>query len=335
MVLPSASYHSPVSEPTEHHTERRPRWWPLSAALAVLLVTVFVFATTWSGIWGSHPAYAVTLVVAAILAIALVVWALVVGPAPPRSTARVWLSRAGLVLLTLGAAGTLLYLRPLSAADVAIDALRSGEGVEVSITPSTIRLQPTGTAKDSGLVFYPGAKVDPRAYARILRPVAEAGYPVVILKLPYNLAVLAPSAADAVVGEDDGVDRWVVGGHSLGGAMAATYAAKHSDEVAGLLLYGAYPAQSMADRQGLDVVSVFGTNDGLATPDDIDASKVDLPANTLYVPIVGGIHAFFGDYGSQSGDGTATISREDAQSQIIAATLAQMDRVDRTARVGP
>jgi hypothetical protein len=84
----------------------------------------------------------------------------------------------------------------------------------------------------------------------------------------------------------------------------------------------------MATRTGLDIVSVSGTNDGLATPADIEASKVDLPADTHFVAVQGGVHAYFGDYGAQSGDGTATISRADAQRQIIDATLAQLQRVD-------
>jgi dienelactone hydrolase len=141
--------------------------------------------------------------------------------------------------------------------------------------------------------------------------------------------VLSPSAADDVVGaEGDDIEHWVVGGHSLGGAMAATYATSAHHELAGLLLWGAYPAKSMATRQGLDTTSIYGTNDGLATVSDIEASKADLPADTHFVPVTGGIHAFFGDYGAQSGDGTATITRDDAQAQIVAATLAQMQRVD-------
>jgi hypothetical protein len=202
--------------------------------------------------------------------------------------------------------------------------------VSVRTTGLVVRMEPDHP-KSTGLVFYPGAKVDPRAYANILRPIAEAGYPVVIIKLPFNLAVLSPDAADTVVGDDDEVDRWVVGGHSLGGAMAATYASKEHDELAGLLLYAAYPASDMSRRTGLDVTSIYGTEDGLATVADIEDSKANLPPDSLFVPIDGGIHAYFGDYGAQSGDGTSTITRSDAQAQIVEATLAQMERVDSAA----
>jgi hypothetical protein len=232
-----------------------------------------------------------------------------------------------LVLATVVPAALLIWLRPLGADDVALRALEDGDGVSVRSTNLVVRMDPANP-KSTGLVFYPGAKVDPRAYAHILRPIAEAGYPVIIIKLPFNLAVLAPNAADTVVGDrDDDVDRWVVGGHSLGGAMAATYASEEHDELYGLLLYAAYPASDMSDRTGLDITSIHGTEDGLATVDDIEASKANLPPDTLFVPIEGGIHAFFGDYGPQAGDGIATISRGKAQAQIIEATLAQMDRV--------
>jgi hypothetical protein len=294
----------------------------------MLFVVLFCFATAWRGIWGSNPAYWITLVLAAACSLGLLLWSLRVGAAPERTALRVRLSRALLVGLTVATGAALFYLRPLSATDVALDAMRSGDGVTVTESATQIHLLPTGPAKRTGLVFYPGAKVDPRAYAPVLRPLAEQGFTVVIMKQPYNLAVLAPGAADAVVGKDDDIDRWVVGGHSLGGTMAASYARTDRDELAGLLLYASYPAKSLADRTALDVVSIYGTEDGLATVADIDDSKVDLPPHTRFVPVDGAIHAYFGDYGTQSGDGTPTISRADAQRQILAATLAQLARVD-------
>lgn len=113
----------------------------------------------------------------------------------------------------------------------------------------------------------------------------------------------------------------LIGGHSLGGAMAARFALQHPDEVEGLALWAAYPASS-DDLSGknLAVVSISGTRDGLATPDKIAASRPLLPADTRWVPIEGGNHARFGWSGDQAGDNEATISRENQQQQIIAAT---------------
>jgi pimeloyl-ACP methyl ester carboxylesterase len=310
-------------------TGRRPRWWPIGVGAAIALVVVWAIATAWVGIWGSSPAYLITLLVSLAIAIALVAWALLVGPPVPRSALRVWSARVGLLVAGAVLLGLLVYLKPLSAEPIPIDALDDGNGVTVDVSRSAIRLTPVDEQRAIGLAFYPGAKVDPQAYAHVLRPLAEAGFPVVIFKQPYNLAILDSNAADAVIGDpDDTVDRWAVGGHSLGGAMASRYAETNRDELVGLLLYAAYPVQDMSDRTGLAVTSIFGTNDGLATPADIEERAPDLPASTEYVPIDGGIHSFFGDYGLQNGDGSPGTTRADAQRQIADASIRFLETLD-------
>ena len=322
-----------LAEPDDpHSTEqrgRRPRWWPIGVGAAIALVVVWAFATAWVGIWGSSPAYLITLVLSLAVAVVLVTWALVVGPPPQRSTWKVWSARAGLLIAGVVLVGLLVYLKPLSAEQIALDALDDGNGVTVDNSRSSIRLTPTDDPRATGLAFYPGAKVDPQAYAHVLRPIAEAGFPVVIFKQPYNLAILDPNAANAVIGDpDDAIDRWAVGGHSLGGAIASSYAETDRDELVGLLLYAAYPVNDMSDREGLAVMSVYGTNDGLAMPADIDERRPDLPASTDYVAIDGGIHSFFGDYGLQNGDGTPGTTRADAQRQIADASISFLEALD-------
>ncbi len=297
------------------------RWWPMGAGLIMLVVVCWAFATAWVGIWGSHAAGLITLVVAALAGIGLIGWSLLGGPPRLHSSRARWLARFALVAATALLVMTIVYTRPLPAQQIALDALADGDGVTIAESWTTIRLQPDeplGTA----VAFYPGAKVDPQAYAHVLRPVAEAGYPVVIFKQPYNLAILDGNAADSVIGDaDDEVDRWVVGGHSLGGAMAARHAENPRDELVGLLLYAAYPLNDMSTRSDLAVVSVSATNDGLAEVADIEASVAELPPTAEFVAITGAIHSFFGDYGTQNGDGTPTIPRRQAQDQIAEATL--------------
>ena len=310
---------------------RRPRWWPIGVGVAVALVVVWALATAWVGIWGSSPAYLITLLLSLAFAVGLVTWALVVGPPPERSRWKVWSARAGLLIGGAVLLGLLVYLKPLSAKQIALDALDDGNGVTIDVSRSSIRLTPTDDPRPTGLAFYPGAKVDPQAYAHVLRPIAEAGFPVVIFKQPYNLAILDSNAANAVIGDpDDTVDRWAVGGHSLGGAMASRYAERDRDELAGLLLYAAYPVNDMSERADLAVMSISGTDDGLATPADIAEHEPDLPASTEYVPIDGGIHSFFGDYGLQNGDGQPGTTRADAQRQIADASIGFLDALDTT-----
>jgi pimeloyl-ACP methyl ester carboxylesterase len=179
----------------------------------------------------------------------------------------------------------------------------------------------------TGFVFYPGARVPVEAYAPAMHAIADAGYLSVAVPMPFGLAVLAPNAADDVIDAYPEVDRWVIGGHSLGGAMAAGYAADH--DVGGLALWAAYPAadNDLGDHD-IAVTSIYASNDGLATPDDIEGSIARLPADTNFVEIAGGNHAGFGWYGPQDGDGEATISREQQQDEVVAATLHLIEAVE-------
>lgn len=185
--------------------------------------------------------------------------------------------------------------------------------------------QPT----DVGFVFYSGGRVDPASYAAPAREIAEAGYLVVVPDLTLNLAVLDADAADDVIAAHPEIDRWVIGGHSLGGAIAASYAVDHPETVAGLVLWAAYPAND-TNLSTLDtaVVSVYGTRDGLTTIAEIDESRANLPADTFFVPIDGGNHAQFGDYGSQSGDNPAAISRVEQQAEAVQASLKILREID-------
>jgi pimeloyl-ACP methyl ester carboxylesterase len=304
------------------HDNRRRRWWPLSVGAASLGTAGWAFTTAHVGILGSNPAYLYTLLLTSAAAISLVIWALFVGAPPQRSQVRVWLSRCALVVSGAVIIGLLAYLRPMSASQLAVDALDDAGGVSVEVTRSMNRLTPDAGPRPVGLAFYPGARVDPQAYTHLLRPIAEAGYEVVIFKQPYNLAILDSNAADAVIGDpDDPIDTWVIAGHSLGGAMAARYAESQQDELVGLLLYAAYPVNNMSERTNLAVMSVFGTADAIADPTDIEQRMSDLPPATEFVAVDGAIHSFFGDYGIQRGDGNPTVSREQAQREIADASI--------------
>jgi len=204
----------------------------------------------------------------------------------------------------------------------AVAALQSDSSVNVSTTSQGwLVFEPASGPSDTGLIFYPGAKVDPKAYAPQAHDIAAAGHTVVIVPMLLNLAILSPDGASDVIAAYPQIDKWAIGGHSLGGAMAAKYAYDHPDKIKGLVLWAAYPAESnsLAGRD-LPVVSISGTNDGLATPAKIEAARRLLPASTTYVPIQGGNHAQFGWYGAQDGDDPAAISGEAQQQQTVAAT---------------
>ncbi len=189
--------------------------------------------------------------------------------------------------------------------------------------------EPSGDVRsDTGWIFYPGGRIDPRAYAPAARAIAAEGYLVVIVPMPLNFAVFAPHRAEQVMAAFPEVKTWGVGGHSLGGAMAARFARQHDYLVEGLVLWAAYPASADdLSGSGLAVTSIYGTHDGLATREKLDASRRLLPLDTDWVAIGGGNHAQFGWYGAQAGDGEATITRTEQQELVVAATLAWLCRL--------
>jgi hypothetical protein len=228
-------------------------------------------------------------------------------------------------------AGMLVWLRPFGADAEALATLarleQPGSGVEVVSTAGYLELRPTGEPSGVGLVFQPGARVDHRAYVRLLAPYAEAGHHVVLLAQPFGIGFAAAGAPAEVVAERPQVRSWVLGGHSLGGVVASREAvALDALGVDGLLLWASYPLGDLSGS-GLDVVSVSGSEDGLSTPADIDSSRADLPPGTVFVTVEGATHAFFGDYGRQPGDGVATVDRDTAQAQVVRAGLDQMERL--------
>jgi hypothetical protein len=181
---------------------------------------------------------------------------------------------------------------------------------------------PIATQPDTALIIYPGGHVDYRAYAPLAHEISAKGYLVVIVPMPLNLAVLNVDAATEVIAAFPGIKYWTLGGHSLGGAMAANYAFQNPDTIDGLVLWASYSASSDdLTRSGIKVLSVSASLDGLSTPEKIKDSKSRLPVDTTWVVIEGGNHGQFGWYGDQSGDHAATISRQEQQSQILAATL--------------
>ncbi len=165
---------------------------------------------------------------------------------------------------------------------------------------------------EAGLIFYPGGKVEYTAYAPLMEKLAQEGVLCVLLKMPLNLAVLNGAAADGIPAEFPEVDVWAVGGHSLGGVMAADYAAKHTENVDAVVLLAAYATADLS-HSGLRVLSVYGTEDGVMDAETYEKHRPNLPEDLTEVVIEGGCHAGFGSYGPQRGDGVPTVSAAEQQ----------------------
>jgi pimeloyl-ACP methyl ester carboxylesterase len=326
----------------------------LAVGAAMVLVPVWLGWTRWQAVLTGHPlmlALGIALLLFGFVALAWSIATLILGdrsdredaPRPRtererrrRASRRIALAVPALFLCVL-AVGALAWSRPLPATPTALAAMRSGGDVRVTDRLTWYEMIPAAKNREgevvkprTGLVFVPGARVDPRAYAHVLRPLAEAGYFVAVLKEPFGVALTDAGHAERVMEVHAEIGQWAVAGHSLGGVAAAAFAQSHPQvkgaPVSGLVLYAAYPAGTV-DRAGLEVTSISGELDGLTTPDDIANSKAHLPADTRYVVVPGAVHSFFGDYGDQPGDGTPTADRAAAQADIAQATQALLASV--------
>ena len=250
-----------------------------------------------------------------------------------RRKRRLWLIPVSLLLAL--AVGFLIYAGVYYHADeTALAALESDGTAVVSGTDISQRLAPSegavevartdfgwrfdGPSETEALIFYPGAKVEAAAYAPLLRELAGAGMDVLLVEMPLRFAFLGMNKAASLIEQYDYVN-WYVGGHSLGGAVAANYACAHPEGLAGVILLAAYPTKPMDDS--LVLISVYGSEDGVLSLDKVAAGRAYAPKTCAEYVIEGGNHAQFGSYGPQTGDGAASISPEEQWRQTAEAIL--------------
>lgn len=170
----------------------------------------------------------------------------------------------------------------------------------------------------AGLIFYPGGKVEYTAYIPLMKALAGEGIHCVLVEMPFNLAVLDVNAADGIQERYPEIEDWYIGGHSLGGSMAASYLADHANEFEGLLLLGSYSTADLSDTD-LDVLSVYGSEDNVLNREKYSEYLPNLPDDFTENVIEGGCHAYFGMYGAQEGDGTPAISNEEQIALTVSA----------------
>ncbi len=238
----------------------------------------------------------------------------------------------GLLALLLAATGgfVLWASNPAQPEAQAFNSLQSGDGALFEELDGWLIFTPADAEPQTGLIFYPGGRVDYRAYAPHARAIASEGFAVIIVPMPLNFAFLGINRADEVITAFPQIETWAIGGHSLGGAMAAEYVRNNPGRVDGLVLWASYPGENndLSDTT-IPVLSVFADQDGLATLDDIDSSRARLPDQTVFARIMGGNHAGFGWYGDQSGDGRATLEKSTQQDQIVQVTVELLSTLSR------
>ena len=213
-----------------------------------------------------------------------------------------------LILSLIG--GTAYYINDYYKADEVAVSLITAPKTDVIVTEENGAFTFKPQNAKIGIIFYPGGKVEATAYAPLMYALAEDGILSILVTMPGNLAVLDMNAADGLKEKYPEIESWYMAGHSLGGSMASSYIAENSKEFDGIILLASYSTADLS-ALGLDVLSIYGSNDGVLNMEKYEEYKPNLPEDFKEVVINGGCHAYFGAYGEQEGDKKATITREE------------------------
>jgi len=224
---------------------------------------------------------------------------------------RLWL--IPIFVLSLSCVIFLIYVEQYYHSDeTANSALRSDETVTVTQTGYGWFFD--GPSEDDALIFYPGGKVEETAYAPLLHHLAGKGMDVCLVRMPFRLAVFGENKAAQVIKQHD-YAHWYIGGHSLGGAIAADYAAEHGEQLSGVYMLAAYATKPLDENS--QAIIIYGSKDGVLNQGKLEKANRYLPDHSAVYVIEGGNHAQFGNYGRQDGDGNALISAEEQQRRTV------------------
>ena len=203
----------------------------------------------------------------------------------------------------------------------ALNSLISTEFVEVTETNDLIIFTPTSDdITSTGIIIYPGAKVDARAYAPIAQLLSSHGYTVILPHMPLNFPILGTNMARDIMNSYSNINDWIIGGHSLGGVAASNFASTNAD-IDGVIFLASYPSNDILKLDNTPVISIYGTNDGVINQENLNNSKSLLPDTSIFVPIEGGNHSQFGDYGFQDGDNVSIMSTAEQHTVIVESIL--------------
>ncbi|OWA36569.1 alpha/beta hydrolase [Saccharibacillus sp. O16] len=251
----------------------------------------------------------------------------------PRRRGRLILLIALAVLLVILAVAIYYVSTPYKPSAEATAAMKGDASVVVSQTDDWIEFEPlaaagtAGAMKQPGVIFYPGARVQPEAYAAFAHELAAKGRHVFVLKMPFNFAFLGQNKAESVCDKYP-KESFVLGGHSLGGPFAARFVAENPDQAKGIFFLASY-AEGKGDLSGtkLPALSITASNDQILNRESYEKGRAYLPKNAQYTVIEGGNHGQFGSYGQQEKDGKATISGADQRKQVVTLLSAWLDDI--------
>ena len=219
-----------------------------------------------------------------------------------------------LSVVVICAGGFLIYVNICYHADETAKAVVSDNSVNISENDDTKMFMPKNP--EYGLIFYQGGKVEYDAYSPLMYKLARKNILCIVVKMPFNLAMFNISGADGIQSLYPDIKHWYMCGHSLGGVMAAYYIEQHSHDFDGIIFLAAYSTADIRSTH-LNVLSIYGSNDKVLNLESYQENRSHLPNSAEELIIDGGCHSYFGNYGVQSGDGTATVSPDEQQWQTV------------------
>lgn len=210
----------------------------------------------------------------------------------------------------------------------AITALESDNAVTITDNP-WLTFTPNTPALEIGFIFYPGGRISHLGYSDLMRKISEKGYLVVVPKMPINMAIFNPNIANKIIAAHPEINKWVIGGHSVGGTAATIFTAAHPEKIDGLAIWSSYPNNSSdLSRLTIPTILMYGGNETGVTDESVGERKHLLPPNSLYIKIEGGDHHQFGSYQLTNEVNLATISLEEQHMQILSAMFGLLKSVE-------
>ena len=188
---------------------------------------------------------------------------------------------------------------------------------------------------DVGLLFIPGALVEPEAYAPILQAVADAsGATIVCARLPFRHPILfGADDAQRLMQEYPKVARWVIGGHSMGAGKygaAGLLTTEVGANFSGLLMWAGTLTGDLdlSGERKLPCLALLASEDTVVPPDGkaedgslvMDGVTTRCPPGAKHAILQGGNHAGFAHYGPQRfpfADGERRITLEEQQAHAV------------------
>ena len=217
----------------------------------------------------------------------------------------------------IGVFGWLVYVNDYyKATEAARKAMRGSNEIRVVETEGYYLFSDVDEKCENGIIFYPGGKVEETAYAPLMLELAEYGYEVYLVKMPAKLAIFGMNAAENIIEDATHIEEWTMMGHSLGGAMAASYSADHDEQIDKLVLLAAYSTTDLSDKE-VEVYSFYGSEDKVLNMEKYESYASNLPEDVIEEVIDGGNHSYYAHYGEQAGDGEATITRQEQQECVL------------------